>query len=198
MELDELRKSWKAQTDEAKYSKREINEIFEVKTKRSLKVLNRSMLFDALLMIVTIVAFISYSFLMGLKDRLWISAELITMALVLTLHYKIKYNLINQLDFEANGVKSAMTKTIRKLKKYIKIYETAIPCISTLLFITYLARVNFYEHGTYFSSALITYKLAFAPLCYLATWLIVKFLAKWMYGKSILKMESDLKKLDNL
>ncbi|UII26483.1 hypothetical protein LVD15_24830 [Fulvivirga maritima] len=198
MELDELRKSWKAQTDEVKYSKKEVDEIFEVKTKRSLKTLNRNMLTDALLMALTTLAFISVSFLLGLKDRVWISAELITMALVLTLHYKIKYHLINQFDFEVNGVKSAMIKTIDKLKRYIKIYKIGIPCISTLLFITYLIRVNFYQHGVYFSSDLLTWKWALAPVCYLTTHLIVHVLAKWMYGKSISKMESDLKKLDSL
>ena len=124
MELEELKS--KLNVSDVRYSTSELNEIFEVRTKHAVSKINQKMWFDAILMIFTAVTLIAATFLIGLQDRYLISSEIIILSMVLLLHYRIKYHLLNRINFE-EAFNKALKKVSHRLTIYMTVYVILIP-----------------------------------------------------------------------
>lgn len=189
MELDELKKIWEAKNAEVKYSKPALKDIFEVRVKRAIGRINKNMLWDAILMITATVGFIAITFILGLKDRYMISGELLLIATILFIHYRIKHLTINSFNFENNGVGGAVKKVIRRLKGYIFLYKILVPAMTGGLFLLYQANLYYYQFGSYslevISGTTIFIALAIAVVAYfLTTWVTYN-----MYGKELIRLK---------
>ncbi|UII20058.1 hypothetical protein [Fulvivirga ligni] len=195
MTLENLKKDWNEKTQHAKYSKAELESIFEMRTKRSMKKLNTNMLMDAIFMMLTTVAFIAISYALGLENLLWISCGMVSIACTLLIHYKIKYRSLNHLNFEDQGIRSALSKSLNRLTMYIKLYKVAVPTISTILYLSYLIQLNYYKHQSLFSKELLTWKLAVAPVVFFASYLLVITLIRLMYKKTLEDIKLHLSQL---
>ena len=105
MGIEDLKKD--IQESQINYSRTEIEDIFRIRTKRSLSKINIKMLWDAVLMAVSVVVLVVATFMIGLKDKYLVSLEIIGVMLFLFIHYRIKYRLLNKLNFELDLVVSA-------------------------------------------------------------------------------------------
>ncbi len=132
MELEELKqRNW---LKEIKYSRAELESIFEVRTKSSVKDINRKMLLDALFMLLTTSILILVTFLLGLKSRYLISGQIIGFALLLLMHYKIKYIMLNRVSFHKDHIRKGIIKVYSRLRNYVVAYYIIVPLfVLTLL-----------------------------------------------------------------
>lgn len=188
MELEELKEAWKAKHENVHYSRNELNSIFEIKTKRALRGINRSMWIDAILMILATAGFVAVTFILGLKSRYMISGELLFVATLLGLHYRIKYLTFNKLDLTKDGIKAAITRVIRKVKGYLLLYKILIPTFAGGLFLLYEFNLHYYNTNEFileqpFKSVGIALIIALLAL------VITNFVIHIMYGKELKKLE---------
>ncbi|ELR69249.1 hypothetical protein C900_05320 [Fulvivirga imtechensis AK7] len=189
MELDELKRAWNTKSPKIEYTKTTLNDIFEIRTKRAVGKINRNMLWDAILMLIATAGFIVITFALGLKSRFMISGELILIATILGIHYRIKYLTINKFDFEDSGIGVAIRKVIKRLKGYIILYKILIPALSAVLYLLYCSNAYYYEYGSYSLSELGTSSIAPVLLititCYLVAWKVTQI----MYGQELKKLQ---------
>lgn len=130
MELNDIK--IEVNSKELRYSRSEIEDILRIRTKRSLSQINRKMMIDAISMIGSVWVLVTVTFLIGLKDRYIISLEIVGLASLLLIHYRIKYKLLNRLNFEID-ICSAAKKAAKRLSSFMLIYLWVIPTgISTL------------------------------------------------------------------
>ncbi|MEP2772612.1 MAG: hypothetical protein ABJH05_10710 [Fulvivirga sp.] len=132
MELEILKKE--LNKDQPKYSRQEIQSIFEIKTKRAVGSMNRVMFFDLIIMTMLATAMIALTFIINLQDRYFISLQILLVAGVLYLHYAIKRKVIyNQLS--NNGIKNSIENILYKMNVYVNIYKGLVPIIICSIYI---------------------------------------------------------------
>ncbi|MEM9857373.1 MAG: hypothetical protein AAF843_08460 [Bacteroidota bacterium] len=124
MELEEIKDY--IRKEQPNYSRAEIQDILRIRTKRSLSRVNSTMFWDAVFMGLTVAMLVGVTFIIGLKDKYIISLELIGLALCLFIHYRIKYRLLNKINFDIDLHNAAQT-AIKRLSKFISIYLWIIP-----------------------------------------------------------------------
>ncbi len=98
MELEEVKDY--IRKEQPNYSRAEIQDILRIRTKRSLSRVNSTMFWDAVFMGLTVAMLVGVTFIIGLKDKYIISLELIGLAFCLFIHYRIKYRLLNKINFD--------------------------------------------------------------------------------------------------
>ena len=176
MEFNELKRGWRQlDLERVKYSKEELDSIFEVRTKRNISKINKSMLVDAILMMITAGFLIFTTFILNLQSRYLVSLEILGFVFVMLVHYKIKYTLINrQPDFESEDLLSGISVIVKRIKNYVLAYKLIVPLIICALY----ARFN------YTASLDINYLWLLAPI-FLGGFLIVHWTCRLMYGKAL-------------
>lgn len=194
MELNELKKMWETEDQPLRYERAELTRIFEMRTKRAVARITKNMLLDAILMLVTTAGFVAVTFILGLKSRFVISGELMTIALILGIHFQIKYRTLHRLDFTTTGIQEAIQLVVRKLKNYIMFYKISIPLLSGGLFVWYRLNVHYYKYGTYtldhpWREGVITGVITIAVF-FLTLWL-----TRLMYGAELKKLQQLQKDL---
>lgn len=131
MELDDLKK--KVDLTGVKYSQKEIKSIFEIKTKHTLKIINRKMFIDAIAMLITASILIAITFTLGLKSRFIVSAQILGLVAVLLIHYKTKYLLLNRGYLSSRGLFDTFRKTYRTFRNYMITYLVIVPGMIIIL-----------------------------------------------------------------
>ncbi len=181
IDIDQL-KEFKVET--VQYSRTEINQIFEFKTERSLKSTNRKMLLDLLLMGVTTIILIAITFYIGLQSRFMVSGQIVIIACVLIIHYRIKYILLNNVDLTKDGIKSAVLKIKNRLEGYMVFYQAILPLFFALL----MVKFQFDTYGKW-NEVLGHWHYTIATL--VISFIVVKLLCYKIYGNDL----SNFKKL---
>ena len=193
MDIDKLKKDWQQSTDDLRYSRAALNSIFEVKTKRSLRQINRSMWLDAVIMLLVTASFIVISFMLGLKDRYVISGELLLVALLLYIHYKIKRMMLNQVQFTDSNIKNVLERIISKMQVYLYAYSIIIPATGAGLYLLYQYNLSTYSRMPF---TLATTDILITSCVGATLFLITRFICRLMYGHELDKLISfrnDLK-----
>lgn len=196
MELEELKKVWNVKEPEVTYSKQALRDIFEVRTKRAVSRINRNMLWDGAFMILATIGFIAVTFALGLKDRFMISGELLLIATVLGIHYRIKHLTINKFHFANSGIVTSIRRITNKLKGYIILYKILIPTLSAALYLLYCLNVHFYKYGSYSLSALNASSIITVLLITVICYLITRRITQIMYGKELQKLQELSREFD--
>ncbi|MTI39789.1 hypothetical protein [Fulvivirga lutimaris] len=187
MDIDKLKE---LKTDSIKYSRTEINQIFELRTERSLKSTNRKMLIDLLLMGITTAILISITFFIGLQSRLLVSGQIAIIAGILIIHYRIKYMLLNNVDLSNNGIKPAITKIKNRLEGYIVFYQIALPPLFSLLMVKF-------QFDTYGGWNGVFNKWYYVAGTFVLSLVVVRFLCNKIYGKDMDRFKSLIDSLNN-
>lgn len=194
MELDDLKKLIEERP--ISYSRNELESIFEIKTKRELNGINRKMRWDMIFMVITATVIIGVAFLLGLSDRFSLSVELILLVSVVSIHYRIKYFKINEINLSKYNLATGLTKSIKSLRFYIKLYRIFIPALATVFYgyQRWMLLKTKKDLPDQISEVLIE------SLLVMIVGVSVYFLTKWMseklYGKELRKMEEYLSKLN--
>lgn len=178
MELDQLKKSYKK--SEVKYSSEELKSIFEIRTQGSIKSINNKMLIDALLMILMTLVLITITFTLGLRSKYMVSGQIAGFGIILLLHYRLKYFLLNNINFERNDIRSAIRKVFKIFKMYWYGYQIIIPAMTITLF----AFVNEYAVLLKNIGPLFIY-----PIVGLISFFITSSLLKTIYGAEFKKLK---------
>ncbi|MEO0555432.1 MAG: hypothetical protein AAF149_19655 [Bacteroidota bacterium] len=190
MELDEIKKS--VESSQANYSRNEIEDIFRIRTKKSISKINSKMLWDAVFMLVTVVILVSATFMIGLKNKYLISFEIICMAAFLLIHYRIKYYLLNKLNFELD-IKASIHVAVKRLKIYINIYKMIVPSAIAGFYLKIQFDLFTITDWSVFEIA-VRFGL-FLPLSVLV-FVITDRLTKLMYSNQLHELKSLSKDLD--
>ena len=132
MELEDLKQS--VHTGNAQYSEAELQSIFTIKTKGTVRHLNKKMLMDATIMIVVTGLLIAATFYLGIKSRYTVSALLVGMSALLLIHFQIKKYLLGHSVSTSRPVLQGLKRTVRILKSYIIGYYITIPALTILMF----------------------------------------------------------------
>lgn len=196
MELDELKETWKT-SNPVHYNREELDSIFEIKTRRSLKSINRSMLNDAFLMVLATAGFITLTFILGLKSRYVISGELVLVATLLGIHYRIKYLTINKINLNQNSIKEAISLIIKKVRVYLVLYKVLTPLIAGGLYLLYEVNAHYYQAGSY-SLADPVFSLGIAAGIALLALVLTHLITRAMYGRELgrlRQLHDDLSRL---
>ena len=190
MELEEIKRI--LETSEIKYSKREINDIFGIRTRRSLKSVNRKMLWDVLGMITMVLILVTITFMIGLQDRYLISAEIIGLAVILTIHYRIKYHLLNKFNYD-RGVKTILITVKGRLTHYLKAYLLIIPTVAAALYLnTQWSILQLTKHSVIETAIRLGLTLPIVIFVYLVT----KKLIMLVYGNNLNELEELIEEMD--
>ncbi|MBL6449519.1 hypothetical protein JMN32_24620 [Fulvivirga sp. 29W222] len=193
MELNELKKTWQ-EAKPVQYSRKELDSIFEIKTRRSLKSINRSMLTDAVFMVLVTAGFVSITFILGLKSRYIISGELLFIAILLCLHYRIKHLTLSRINLSENNITEAILQIIKKVKGYLLLYKVLTPLIAGGLFILYQVNTNFYNTGIY-SLPRPAFTIGIALSTGILVLALTHFITTTMYGKELKRLKQMYKDL---
>lgn len=134
MELDELKKLKERKgLNEVSYSRSEIESIFNLRSKRSLNRLNRTMFWDAILMMIVTGILIAIPFYLDIKSRHTVGLTMAGMSTVLLIHYAIKRRLINRPIGNSHSILIGLQKAIRVMRVYFIAYYLLIPSLTVLL-----------------------------------------------------------------
>lgn len=178
MELDQLKKLYN--TSSINYSRAELQSIFDIRTKGTLQQINKKMLVDGVLMLITAVSLISVTFLLGLRSKYLISSQILGFTVLLFLHYRLKYWLINTIDFEKFGINHAIKRVYNIFKTYWIIYQLCVPLFTVFLcykLANYLAILNDIDQAILYPSVGVLMLM------------ITSILLKAIYGKEIKKLK---------
>jgi len=187
MDIDKLKE---IKTDAVKYSRAEINQIFELKTQRSLRSTNRKMLLDLLLMGATTILLITLTFFIGLQSRFLVSGQIAIIAGVLLIHYRIKYNLLNHVDLIGDGIKLAIVKIKNRLDAYLVFYQAALPPLFGLLMLKF-------QFETYGSWNEILDGWYYVAITLVLSFFIVRVLCYKIYGDDLKNFKNLIDVLEN-
>lgn len=194
MEIDELKSLINEKP--VSYSRKELEGIFEVKTKRTLDGINRKMRWDMILMIITVLGLIAVVFLLGLKDKFSLSIELIFLMTVVTIHYRIKHYKVNQVDLSRYDLATGLVKSVNSLKLYLKLYRTVIPLLAGVFYgyQRWIVLSIKDEFPAQLDEILI--EAGLFVLVAAVVWFITLWISKKLYGKELKTMESYLRQLN--
>ena len=163
------------------YSEAEIESIFQLRTKSTIKNINRKMLLDALLMIITAILLISLTFAIGLRSRYYVSTQIIGLSLLLLAHYRLKYLHLNKSDFHHQSIREVISSTYRTFKKYWIGYHIVVPLMMASLSIKLMLDLS-HDINMLFS--------IFISVCSGLVGLMVTYIvAKKMYHKEYNKLK---------
>jgi len=183
MELDELKREL-AQT-EPQYSRSELESIFEIKTRNTVKNMDKIMRYDLITMVLVTVAMVSITFYAGLENRYFISMQIVLLATALFLHFSIKRKVIYK-QLASRGIMESIEKTLAKTITYIRVYKIIIPLIISSLHIK--TSVDIASAFDISSNSLLLFLLTVIPLFY-GTYLFTNWLSKKMYGSAVDKLK---------
>ena len=183
MELDELKREL-AQT-EPQYSRSELESIFEIKTRNTVKNMDKIMRYDLITMVLVTVAMVSITFYAGLENRYFISMQIVLLATALFLHFSIKRKVIYK-QLASRGIMESIEKTLAKTITYIRVYKIIIPLIISSLHIK--TSVDIASAFDISSHSLLLFLLTVIPLFY-GTYLFTNWLSKKMYGSAVDKLK---------
>ncbi len=190
MELDELKN--KLNAVHIHYSAQELNEIFEIRTKRAVSNVNRKMLWDAILMVIVAAGLIAVTFLTGLKSRYLVSGEIVAMSVLLLIHYRIKYYLLNTIGFDGN-IRQAMFQCLNRMQLYMYVYWTVVPLGISLLYLDLQNQlIRLIEPDT--SELIVRYALVL-PLG-LVIFFITRKLTYVLYGQDMDRLRGLIREMD--
>lgn len=189
MKLEDLKKT--LIDGNIKYSNQELENIFELRTKRTLSTINKKMLADVLLMILTTMILVSSTFILGLKSKFIISGEIIGFSFIAFVHYQIKYRLLNVFNFEENSLLKSVIKIKNRLSNYLIFYKIIIPIFFSLLLTKYL-----FDQYNNWNDILDFWPLI--GLTILISFLIVNKLTSILYGKELRKLKEVIASFNNL
>ena len=184
MELDELKS--KLDVSDVLYSASELNDIFAVKTKHAVNRINRKMWWDAVFMVLTAATLIVTTFLIGLRDRYLISSEIIILSAALFIHYRIKYYLLNKINFEEK-FNHAVTKVRRRLRVYMRIYEVVIPLGIAALYLNIQIDLIAMKHTEALDKII---RLGFTLPLISVVYVLTKKLVHLIYGPDLEKLNT--------
>ena len=196
MELDDLKRAWDVENPKIEYTKATLKDIFEIRTKRAVSNINKSMLWDAILMITATAGFIVITFALGLKSRFMISGELALIATILSIHYRIKYLTINNFNFEDSGMGTAIRKVIKRLKGYIILYKILIPVLSAGLYLLYNVNAHYYITGVYSFDAFSGMDVVVTMLIAIVSYLLIYGTTYFMYTGELRRLEKFCEELE--
>ena len=131
MELEDLK--GKIDVSKISYSRAEIESILELRTKKTVRSINKKMLVDALLMIATTIVLIAITFTLGLRSRYLITAQIVSLALLLLAHYRIKYILLNKVNLHSYTVSEVIQQTYKTTRRYWIGYHVVVPMMFSSL-----------------------------------------------------------------
>lgn len=198
MEWEQLITEWKSYTDlsfeEKKLSREDLQTVFESQTKKSLQTINHNMRFDAILMFIVAVVFIVLAFILNLQSKLFISLSLVALVTVLLIHYRIKYLLLNKINWNED-LRSVLQRLVKRLRLYVLIYKIAVPVLVTCLYIASQINLFFYRHGHYQFDQFYWIKQVAAIPVALITFGFVVWLTHKLYGKDLRNMRDNLEQL---
>jgi hypothetical protein len=180
MELEDLKKT--LVDKKIKYSNQEIENIFEIRTKRTVSTINKKMMTDVILMILTTLILVSVTFILGLKSKFIISGEIIGFSLMAFVHYQIKYRLLNDFNFEKNSLLQSVTKIKNRLNYYLISYKIIIPIFFSFLLTKYL-----FDQDNNWNNILELWPIISATA--IISFLIVNKLTSILYGKELRKLK---------
>ena len=183
MELDELKREI-AHT-EPRYSRSELESIFEIKTRNTVKHMDKIMRYDLITMVLVTVAMVSITFYAGLENRYFISTQIVLLATALFLHFSIKRKVIYK-QLASRGIMESIEKTLAKTITYIRVYKIIIPLIISSLHIK--TSVDIASAFDISSNSLLLFLLTVIPLFY-GTYLFTNWLSKKMYGSAVDKLK---------
>ncbi len=193
MELEELKDL--VQDKPISYSRSELESIFSIKTKRELDVVNKKMRWDMVLMVITAIVIIGIAFLLGLRDRFSLSAGVILLVAIISIHYRIKYFDISKVNLDKHDLSTAIQNVVKSLRFYLNLYKLVVP-VFAMSFYSYQRWKLLQIKNTLPSS--ITEVLVESALV-ITVGLVVYFLTKWisdrLYGKALIRMQDYLHKL---
>lgn len=132
MELNELKNL--IEDKPVSYSRNELESIFAIKTKRELAGINKKMKWDMILMTAVAMLVISVAFILGLRDRLSISVEVVLLVIVVSIHYRIKYFKIGEINLAKYDVTTGLKKVLSSLNFYLKLYRVLIPSFAIIFY----------------------------------------------------------------
>lgn len=179
MELEVLKES--INKSEPRYSRQEIEGIFEVKTKHTVRGMGRVMLFDLIIMSVVAIIMIGLAFIIGLQDRYFISLEIILVTGVLYLHYAIKRKLIYS-QLSNAGITYSIENTLKTIKLYINFYKVLVPTIICSIFLKTAADIA--QSFQLSNEIIVVITLAALPLGY-GAYKLTTLLANKLYYPTI-------------
>lgn len=183
MKLDDL----KNKNRPIEYSRAELEGIFEVRTKRSIQNINRTMLKDALTMLLTAIVFIAITFGLGLSERYFIAIEIVALSLLLLIHYRVKYALLNNINLANEGLKVGLIKLLNRVNAYMTIYKMVIPLFTGLIYL----RTIFILDSVSFPYIIILLPLTFT------IYLLTRHFCDRIYGEDINKLKGLLIELES-
>lgn len=173
MELDKLK--GKVDFSTVKYSKDELDNIFQLRIKGNIASMNKKMLMDAILMGLVTSLLVAITFYIGLRNRYVISMELVGFAVLLLIHYRIKYVLLNNVNLHAQTVNSTVEKVYKRFKAYWIAYHWFVPMLSAALSIQ-LCRVLNYQFDSW-------QLIVATVMTMIISWVITHNVVKRLYGK---------------
>ncbi len=187
MELEELKEQ--VARNAVSYSRSELNEIFTLRTKRTVSKINKKMLIDVLLMILTTTLLVAATFIIGLRSRYVVSAQIIGFALLIFVHYRIKFILIKRAFNSEYGLRIGAKKLVSLLNKYIFAYKIVLTSFFSIL------TIKHYSDLAYDWSAIVEQW----PIIFIAAvtgYLAATITAKMIYGKELEKLNKIIVAMD--
>jgi len=192
-ELDDLKSTW--DDSQLKYSKAALSDIFEAKTKRTVRSINRTMLLDYTLMLIAAAGLIALTFFLGLKSRYIVALEILTVTSLMIIHYGIKYRVINSVNLQHDDVMQSISKLSKRLNAYLLAYRLVIPVFIGAVYLK--IQWNLLQiKGVNWQEELLALSLA-VPIMVL-TYFLVQWISKRMYGKAIDQLKQLKEKWDGL
>ncbi|HNP19633.1 MAG TPA: hypothetical protein PKL31_14445 [Fulvivirga sp.] len=187
MELEELKEQ--IADSQVSYSRSELKEIFTLRTKRTVSKINRKMLIDALLMILTTALLVAATFIIGLRSRYVVSGQIIGFSLLIFVHYRIKSVLIKKAQNSDNGLQIGAEKLVRILNKYIYAYKIILPSFFSIL------TIKHYYDLTHNWSAVSDHWLIII-IAAVTGYIAANITAKMIYGKELNKLKKIIEAMD--
>ncbi len=186
MELEELKtKKWQ---NEVSYSLDELESIFEIRTKSTIKNVNRKMFIDAMLMLLTTTVLISTTFWLGLRSKYIVSGQIIGFACFLLMHYRIKYLILNNVNLLSNTIRDGIASVYKRLYNYIIAYYIFIPIFAISLMFKIRSDLG-YQIELSTENALIY------SVTLMGSILVVYLLSTVLYKKDLARLKSLLSTL---
>lgn len=182
MEFDVLKKQLEESAPH--YSRNEIESIFEIRAKRTVSDFNKVMQIDLIVMAVVALLMVALTFALGLKEKYFISLEILLIAGLLYVHFRIKKAVI-QRQLANTGIILSIEKVISRIRCYVTVYKVLIPVIicsvyakTILILLNSRALIN--DTTWYLLSIVI-------PLAYLS-YKFTKWLIKQLYQPTITRL----------
>lgn len=190
MELEQIKRH--VLETQPTYSQAEIEDIFSIRTKKSLSKVNSNMFWDAVFMGLSVVGLVSVTFVLGLKDKYLISIEIIGLAFCLLIHYRIKHRLLNRFNFEID-IQNAAKRLVNSLSSFMRLYLWLVPSAISVLYLYIQFRLYHLSNWLIFET---TVRFALVIPLLLITLFLTKGLIRIMYQRHLDELKEIIKNLN--